>query len=320
VKVEEKLRSLLDEDGVNLPLPGRGETAKRHRRLAALAREDLTLARLAEAHADAVAILVEAGRSPVPGARYGVWASEIPNQPVRLEQVEESFQIVGTKSFCTGAGIVDRALVTVRVPEPFLVDVDLRKNSERISYTDAEWITAAFAEARTATAVFRGAAIDKEDRIGPSGWYLNRPGFWHGACGPASCWAGGAMGLLDYALGQRMDDPHGLAHVGAMEAARWSMFACLDAAGNQIDSDPDDREAAILRALSLRHVIEQACVDVLQRFGRAYGPRPLAFYQTVSRRYQEVELYIRQSHAERDLEALGRQFYAQSPGAARRIA
>jgi hypothetical protein len=52
--------------------------------------------------------------------------------------------------------------------------------------------------------------------------------------------------------------------------------------------------------------VEAACSDVLQRTGRAFGPRPLAFDSKVSQRYQELELYIRQSHAERDLEALGK--------------
>jgi hypothetical protein len=52
--------------------------------------------------------------------------------------------------------------------------------------------------------------------------------------------------------------------------------------------------------------VEQASSDVLRRFARAYGPRPLAFDREASRRYHELDLYIRQSHAERDLELLGR--------------
>ena len=311
--IEEKLHYLIDNAALDLPFPGHGETALRHNRLAALAREDLTLARLAEAHADAVAILREAGRMPVPAACYGVWASEVPDQPLRLEQRAGGFRVVGSKMFCSGAGIVDRALVTLRVPEPQLVDIDLRGNSDCLSYSEDGWITAAFAETRTATARFHGVAIREEDRIGPAGWYLSRPGFWHGACGPAACWAGGAMGMVDYALLHRTDNPHRLAHLGAMEAAAWAMSACLDAAGRQIDANPDDRNAAMIRSLSLRHVVEQSCSDILQRFGRAFGPRPLAFDEAVSRRYQEVELYIRQCHAEWDLESLGRESGAQLP-------
>ena len=36
-----------------------------------------------------------------------------------------------------------------------------------------------------------------------------------------------------------------------------------------------DGTAAQIRALQLRHLIEQACTDTLQRFARAYGPHPL---------------------------------------------
>ena len=39
-------------------------------------RHDVALGRLVEAHADAVAILAEAGRPAQPGALYGVWAAD----------------------------------------------------------------------------------------------------------------------------------------------------------------------------------------------------------------------------------------------------
>jgi hypothetical protein len=39
-------------------------------------------------------------------------------------------------------------------------------------------------------------------------WYLTRPGFWHGALGPAACWAGGAIGLIDAVCTLNKRDPH----------------------------------------------------------------------------------------------------------------
>jgi len=42
----------------------------------------------------------------------------------------------------------------------------------------------------------------------------------------------------------------------------------------------------------------------LDRFGRATGPQLLAFDPDTVRRYSELTLYIRQCHAERDLESL----------------
>ena len=301
--LESRLRELLHSGALDLPLPGGGETALRHQRLAAFGREDLTLARMVEAHTDAVAILAEAGRVPVPGALYGVWASEIPNQPLHLNA-----RLNGSKSFCTGAGLVDRALVTAG--ESQLVDVDLRVHAGLIRYDFSAWIAAAFCETHTANACFDNTPVAEYERINGPRWYLERPGFWHGACGPAACWAGGALGLIDYALRQSRQDAHTMAHLGAIAADGWGLEAWLQAAGSEIDAAPMNSQAAMTRALTLRHLVESACRDVLDRFARAYGPRPLALDADASRRYQELDLYIRQCHGERDLEVLGRAYTA----------
>ena len=292
--------------GETLPVPGTGRTAQRHRRLVEAGLEDLSLARLAEAHWDACAILSEAGRTPVAGALYGVWASEIPGKALQLHRTASGWTITGTKMFCSGAGIVDRALVTVGTPVPQLVDIDLRADTSTIQYDDSAWKTSAFAETRTATARFEVDVMTEEAFIGEPGWYLDRPGFWHGACGPAACWAGGAIGLVDYALLQTRNDPHTLAHLGALHASAWALNAYLEQAGRDIDAHPSDVRAARVRARTVRHLIEQASTDILRRLARAYGPHPLAMDAQVARRYQELDLYLRQSHAERDLEALGR--------------
>jgi alkylation response protein AidB-like acyl-CoA dehydrogenase len=304
--LEGRLRELLANGGMDLPFPGEGQTGLRHRQLIDIAREDLALARLAEAHTDAVAILAEAGRQPRPGALYGVWASETAQQQVHLNRNGDCANLAGTKMFCTGAGLIDRALVTVRAPEHYLVDVDLRARPDTLTFDENGWKVSAFIGTQTATTTFLHTPVAQSDVIGNPDWYLQRPGFWHGACGPAACWAGGAIGLVDYARSQDRADAHTMAHLGAMHAAAWALRAFLDSAGNEIDRNPQDACSAQARALTVRHLVEQACSEVLRRLGRAYGPRALAYDAEVSRRYQELDLYIRQSHAERDLEVLGR--------------
>ncbi len=161
--LESRLRELLHKGALDLPLPGAGETARRHQCLAAFGREDLTLARMVEAHTDAVAILAEAGRVPVPGALYGVWASEIPSQPLHLDA-----GLKGSKSFCTGAGLVDRALVTAGESE--LVDVDLRGHAERFASISALGLRRRFARPtqRTLASTTRRSpsANESTDRAG----------------------------------------------------------------------------------------------------------------------------------------------------------
>jgi hypothetical protein len=76
-------------------------------------------------------------------------------------------------------------------------------------------------------------------------------------------------------------------------------------AAREIDADPHDTtHDAQRRALMARHLIERMCTDVLDRFGRATGPQLLAFDAQVAQRHAELSLYIRQCHAERDLETI----------------
>jgi hypothetical protein len=86
----------------------------------------------------------------------------------------------------------------------------------------------------------------------------------------------------------------------------WSMEAALRVAGDEIDAAWDAIDGAQIRALRVRHLVEQGCTNVIRRLARAYGPHPLAMDEAIARRYQELDLYVRQCHAERDLEALGR--------------
>jgi alkylation response protein AidB-like acyl-CoA dehydrogenase len=284
-----------------IPIPGAGHTKERHQRLFQVGCENLALARLVEAHWDALAILAEAGREPDQGSLYGVWAAEAPDKVLRMD----GQLLSGKKPFCTGAGIVDHALVTVKEPEALLIDLDLRTLDDSIYFDSTAWKTSAFAETKTSLATFRSVFVKDSQIIGDKDFYLERPGFWHGACGPAACWAGGAASLFHWSTHQKRHDPHTLAHLGAMKAAVWSMQSALQTAGCEIDAAPHDAVTAKQRALIVRHVVEQGCTDIMRRLARAFGPHALAMDAAIAIRFQELDLYVRQSHAERDLEVLG---------------
>ena len=132
--------------------------------------------------------------------------------------------------------------------------------------------------------------------------------FWHGAVGVAACWAGGAQGLAErYLSRHRRDDCHALAHLGAVHAECWAMAAVLRQAADEIDGDPSDQAGeAMRRALSARHVVERACLDVMARLDRVGGPRASALDGAIVQHRADLALYLQQCHGERDLEALGR--------------
>lgn len=307
------LRRMLTAGDFDLPLPASGSSADRLERLSGIARSDLQVARMAEAHTDAVAILHEARRIPVHDTLYGVWAAEDPSCHLALVGASAggtdagTFVLRGTKAFCTGSSLLDRALVTVREPSGvLLVDVDLRQ--ARVSFDTSDWKTPAFSDTVTAVTTFDDLAVSEADVVGPPGWYLDRVGFWHGACGPAACWAGGALGLIDHAIAlasAKGPDPHLDAQVGALAALGWSLDALLDVAGRQIDQWPEDSSMAMQRARMLRHRVERTVAEVIDLHGRAVGPRSLIQETRVVRRVEELQLYVRQHHGERDLEAIG---------------
>jgi hypothetical protein len=61
---------------------------------------DLSFARIAEAHIDALAILAESGLKPRRGALYGVWASDAPPSRVTCERFAGGeWRVEGTKQF-----------------------------------------------------------------------------------------------------------------------------------------------------------------------------------------------------------------------------
>lgn len=307
--VGERLRRLVDAGGLALPAPGAGRTAERLAALARLAAADLPLARLAEAHLDAVTILHEAGREPAPGAAYGVWASDAPHARLCLESDGRVRVVHGSKAFCTGAGLVDRALVTVHDDDEsvHLIDIDARPPA--LAVDTSAWVSTAFVETNTATITVDRLEVSADGFVGRTGWYLDRIGFWHGALAPAACWAGGAIGLVDHCVQlarRRAPDDHLASHLGVLDTTRWELDAILRAGGDDLDARPHDPRHAVTLAHRFRSSVERAVSAVLDHATRSQGPRLLANDPWASQRVAELQLYVRQHHDRRDHATLGR--------------
>jgi alkylation response protein AidB-like acyl-CoA dehydrogenase len=298
-------RDILRRGGLRLPLPGEGGTPKRHAMLMQLGREDLSVGRIAEAHTDAIAILAQQGRGGCLEGLYGVWASDGPASRLKATALADGgWCLSGIKQYCSGASFLDAALVTAHAEEGVLL-FEVPMHLAAIDVLESTWMSPALADTSTGPVSFNDVVLPATARIGPANWYLQRPGFWHGAIGPAACWAGGALSLIEAAQTLNRKDPHSRAQVGALAAIGWGLRALLDQSGGQIDRDPTDSQGeARKRALMVRHLIERWSTEVLDRFGRATGPQLLALDARVIRQHAALTVYIRQCHAERDLETI----------------
>ncbi len=297
----------LASGALELPLPGGGATGLRWLRLGDLTETDIVAGRLAEAHTDAVAILAELeGPEPKPDQLWGVWAAEPADAVVFARGDGDSVTLAGTKAWCSGAGLCSHALVTARLAsgERGLFAVNVRQPAVRP--LPSTWRNPGMAQSDTRSVQFSDAPAVP---VGRPGEYLSRPGFWHGAIGVSACWLGGARSVAN-PLYERAAvdgvDPHTLAHLGAVDAALAAGEAILMAAAAEVDADPLNRKgSAELIARRARAVLETAVGETLNRAARALGPVPLCQDAEHARRVADLTIYVRQSHAERDLEQLG---------------
>jgi alkylation response protein AidB-like acyl-CoA dehydrogenase len=311
------VRAALDAGHLELPMPGSGRTNERFRALVEIGQVDLDVARLAEAHVDAQAIVLELTGRPADQSLpalpegldsrrlWGVWAANPPASPVVATQSPDGWQLDGTKPWCSGAGCCDAALVTAQTHDGYrLFAVDLHEPSAHP--VDGTWPARSMRGSDSRSVCFSATPAVA---IGDVGDYLSRPGFWQGAAGVAAVWLGGAVGVAEalWEAGRRRQlHPHALAHAGAVDAALSAAEAILDRAAHEFDSDPLDASGrAQLTARRTRAVVERTAVEVIDRVARSLGAAPLALDPDHAKRVGDLELYLRQSHAERDLEAHG---------------
>jgi len=149
------------------------------------------------------------------------------------------------------------------------------------------------------------AVAGAESVIGDCGWYTRRAGFWNGTVDMAACWAGGAISLIDAARELRPAARGAREQLGAMEAVAWQLGVILDQCGREIDEDPEDlTRRARVRSVVVRHLVERACTEVLERFGRATGDALLAHDAVVAKQFAGLNLCLRQSRTDSELETI----------------
>lgn len=306
--VEKAVRGMLEAGDLRLPKPRGGSTGRRWAALADWGRVDLAVARLAEGHADAVAILAEAGLAAHAGALYGVWAARPDGVGAWLDRDRDGRAMAyGSVRFCSGARMLDRALVVAEPgPDgsaPVLVEIVL--DQDRVVVDPDSWQADGMAASDTLEVSLHGARVDRI--VGGPGWYTGRRGFAAGGGGVAAVWWGGAVGLLEGALvhaRQAGADQHGLAHLGELHALLASAHALLRATADELDALPESDHGVALA--TVRGAVEHACREVVDRIPRVLGPASWSGDGRLAGQLADLQMYLRQHHGERDYAELGR--------------
>lgn len=298
------LRAIVEAGLDQLPLPGDGQTLARFQRLAEVGGHDLGLCKLYEGHTDALAIIQQLGGSPTPASTWGMWAAEPPQAKVRLSPSGHMVLLTGRKAWCSGAAVLSHALLTAWDNQDRQQLVAVALDQPGVNVTTQGWQAVGMGATGSVEVVFEGA---EAQAIGNPGDYLQRPGFWQGGIGIAACWYGAAQSIAERLrrhCAQR-PEPHALAHLGAVDSALHAAAQVLRVSALTIDANPLDNAEVLARRA--RAVVEHSVEQVIRHVGHALGAGPFCKDRQFAQLMADLPVFLRQSHAERDLAALGEQ-------------
>ncbi|MET0725242.1 MAG: acyl-CoA dehydrogenase [Leifsonia sp.] len=295
------------------PAPGLGDTASVWEILASVAAHDLGIARMLEPHLDALTIIEQAGivdpavLGAGPTSTWGVFAAEGPGVRVTARYAGGDWRLDGVKPWCSLAGTLTNALVTAHTDDGSrrLFAVDL--GHAGVTAADGPWVSRGLAQVVSAPVTFSAVPAVP---VGEDGWYLRRPGFAWGGIGVAACWWGGTVGLARTlfsaaAGGSKAPDQIALAHLGAVDLAVESGRIALREAGRHVDGIAADSPPPGVIARRTRSIVAANAESALLHVAHALGPLPLVADESHARRVADLQVYLRQHHAERDEAALG---------------
>lgn len=290
--------------------------------LRAVARADGSVGRIYDGHLNGVERVSVALPEPLRGRELeaisagelliGVWGADPApgeGEPARL--TKDGAAVTGAKTFCSGAGGVDRALVLVRGAEgapgpPNLAYVDLTAGRHEV---DRGWYKSAGMRASEShRVVFDGTPVLAV--LGDPGEISREPYFGRDAVRTAVSWAGIADRAVDSALdtlaaksGGEPDDLVSLS-AGKMLAAQSTMDRWVEHAARTADSDPEALFAAL--SIRLRSQVADSCREILDEASRACGSRPFAVADPLDRARRDLEVFLLQHRLEPLLAREGR--------------
>ncbi|WP_426138785.1 acyl-CoA dehydrogenase family protein [Psychrobacter sp. TWR1-1-1] len=273
-------------------------TLARWQVLAYVAGIDLTIAKWFESHLDALSILHELGYGDSEPGLWAVWAAEGHPDPIRYDQG----QVTGTKAWCSGANMVDHALMTYRDAnnDAQLFVVDMKQSG--IEVDDSEWQAVGMQATDTATVHFSNVTANQ---VGATNAYLERVGFWHGAAGVAACWFGATACLANYLVTayQHKPNDYKAMYLGEISTALAVTQQYFHYVANLIDSQPQLCHELAIR--QLRSQVEKVARQIMEGVGQALGAAPFCRNAHFARLSADLPVFIRQSHGAFDLKKIG---------------
>jgi hypothetical protein len=262
------------------------------------------------------------------GRLLGVWGADPgPGEgaPARLHEGEAGVVLRGAKTFCSGAGGLDAALIMVGADDgsaPSLVLVECGREVE----VDRSWYRAAGLRASEShRVVFHDAPVTAV--LGGPGELARDPWFSRDAMRTAASWAGmidaAVAAALDELAARRAEEPFALLAAGRIEAAHGTVEAWLERAASVADAAIASGATLSVRSagsasrptgvasgprptgIAMRAEIDRAAKSILETAAAACGSHPFVTAGRLDRARRDLETFLLQHRLEPLLTRLG---------------
>ena len=289
----------------------------------------LPLGRLFEGHVNALELVLRYGnrdqiemfgREARQGKLFGVWNTDDSNG-LRLIQRDGRFGLEGQKILASGAGHIERPLVTATYQDGHrLMVLPKLITSDRADLSS--WKAQGMRASATGAVDFTGLEVESLEIIGGEGDYERQPWFSGGAWRFAAVHLGGMERLLDLLRRHLQDtnrgqDPHQAARLGEAAIATETASLWVVRAATMMDAPlgaraPEQRVAYVNLA---RLAVERAALDLMQLVQRSVGLQAFLRPNPIERISRDLATYLRQPGPDRALANAAAWVLAQPQGA-----
>lgn len=248
---------------------------------------------------------------------FGVWNTQDAGGVKIHDLGNGKYKLEGTKMFCSGAGWIQRPLVTGELISP-------KKRGWQMCVIPIEKVKALKADSSfwkplgmRASASFRmdltGVELNESDLLGNPGSYYQQPYFGGGAIRFAAVQLGGAEAILEEThqflkSAKRTDDPFQRARMAELTYLVETGNLWINQAGLKTDewlNKPGTADQIIAYANMTRTVIEDICLKTLQLAEKSVGSRGLMRPHPLERIHRDLTTYLRQPAPDATLTAIG---------------
>lgn len=336
--------SWLAEAGLlSVTLPGRdldfcrGQTARLLYLLKRIGSANLAVGRVYEGHINAL-YLIHLYATPAQRRKwyadvldnqrlFSVWNTQAGDgvniHPANANPGEKAYRLSGAKTFCSGAGWIQRPLITgelwsndnlASAKRGWQMAIVPTEQVQPINEDNQFWKPLGMRASASFKLDFTGVELDEADLLGQPGDYLRQPYFSGGSIRFAAVQLGGAEAIYEATRRflmdmHRTDDLLQQTRLAEMAYLIESGNQWLQAAGDKTDQwliDRADWSTIVNYANMNRTAIEEICLRVMPLAERCVGARGLLRPHPFERLHRDLTLYLRQPAPDATLVDIGK--------------